>query len=146
MTHGTGTPNDRTRTHPEERFAPPAQAFDLAGAAAELAREPSTSSRGHRQKTLYRHGAATLALFLFEAGARMPQHRAAGTVFIQALEGRLTVQAEGRRHELPAGSVLVLAPDVPHDVTAEGPSQMLLTVCLVQTDKQQQQEQGQPPH
>jgi quercetin dioxygenase-like cupin family protein len=131
---------DRTRVHPDTRFAPPAQAFDLDAAAAELAREEgatAASPHGHRQKTLYRHGNATLALFLFDAGGGIREHRANGTVFIQALQGRLTVGAEGQRHELPAGRLLVLAPGVRHDVTAEEPSRMLLTVCLVPADQRQ---------
>ncbi len=122
--------SDRSRTHPEERFAPAAQVFDLEQAARELASEANTNVHGHRQKTLYRHGTTTLALFRFEAGARMREHRAAGTVFIQVLKGRLTVQADDQRHDLTAGNVLVLSPNLPHDVYAEEASQMLLTVSL----------------
>ena len=123
--------SDRQRTHPDERFAPSAQAFDLESAARELSSESNTGVHGHRQKTLYRFGNTTLALFLFDAGARMREHRAAGTVFIQVLQGRLTVQAENERHDLEAGRVLVMSPNVPHDVFAEEASQMLLTVSLV---------------
>ena len=137
MTQPTGHPGDRTRAHPEERFAPAAQAFDLETAARELQSEPSVAAPGRRQKTLYRYGNASLALFLFEAGAGLKEHRAAGTVFIQVLSGRLTVQAQGERHVLPAGRVLVMAPDVPHDVQAEEESRMLLSVSLVTTPQQQ---------
>jgi quercetin dioxygenase-like cupin family protein len=124
--------SDRTRVHPDTRFAPPAQEFDLDAVARELSRERggAASPQGHRQKTLYRHGNSTLALFLFDAGGGMREHRASGTVFIQVLEGRLTVNAQGQRHELVAGRVLVMAPGVVHDVRAEEPARMLLTVCL----------------
>ena len=121
---------DRTRAHPQERFAPSAQTFDLNAATQELKSEPTAAAQGRRQKTLYRHGNSSLSLFLFEAGAGMKEHRAAGTVFIQVLKGRLTVQAQGERHDLSAGRVLVMAPEVPHDVYAEEASRMLLTVCL----------------
>src|SRR5690348_12891255 len=124
--------SDRTRTHPEDRFAPTAQVFDLEAAARDLASTSNTNVHGHRQKTLYRHGNTTLALFRFDAGARMREHRAAGTVFIQVLQGRLAVQAGNERHELAAGHVLVLSPNTLHDVYAEEPSQMLLTVSLKQ--------------
>ena len=123
-------PADRTRTHPDERFAPPAQAFDLDAAVAELARETTTPHAGHRQKTLYRHGGSTLALFVFQGGAELPEHRTNGTVFIQVLRGRLTVHAAGERHDLAAGRVLVLSPGVPHDLRAEVLTHMLLTVSL----------------
>jgi quercetin dioxygenase-like cupin family protein len=125
-----GGGGDRTRPHPQERFAPSAQTFDLAAATRELEREPNVAVQGRRQKTLYRHGNSSLSLFLFDAGAGMKEHRAAGTVFVQVLTGRLTVQASGERHDLSAGRVLVMAPDVPHDVYAEEASRMLLTVCL----------------
>jgi quercetin dioxygenase-like cupin family protein len=123
---------DRTRVHPDTRFAPSAQEFDLDAAAEELTREHrgAASAHGHRQKTLYRHGNSTLALFLFDARGGMREHRASGTVFIHVLQGRLTVNAEDQRHELPAGRVLVMAPGVVHDVRAEEPTRMLLTVCL----------------
>jgi quercetin dioxygenase-like cupin family protein len=131
VTQQNDNPRERTRPHPADRFASAAQSFDLEAAANELAREPTTTTQGHRQKTLYRYGATTLALFLFEANSELREHRAAGTVFIQVLQGRLTVSAEGEPHVLSAGQVLVMSPGVPHDVrTADQPARMLLTVCL----------------
>ena len=65
MTQPQNNPADRTRPHPDERFAAPAQAFDLEAAAAELAGETSAPHAGHRQKTLYRHGPTSLSLFVF---------------------------------------------------------------------------------
>ena len=130
MTQDAHQPGGRTRSHPDERFAAAAQEFDLDAAAGELAREASSGSQGHRQKTLYRHGNSTLALFLFPAGTGLREHRTSSTVFIQVLAGRMTVQAQGQQHDLSAGQMLVMAPDVPHDLHAENDSRMLLTVCL----------------
>ena len=123
-------PADRNRMHPKERFAPPAQAFDLDAAAAELAAESTTAAHGRRQKTLYRHGTSSLALFVFQPGAELREHRTNGTVFIQVLRGRLIVGAGGERHDLAAGRVLVMAPDVPHDLRAEELTHMLLTIAM----------------
>ena len=131
MTQGAGNPGDRARAHPEERFAPLAQVLDPDAATRESAGEATTgSAQGQRQKTLYRYGNSTLAFFLFEAGAKMREQRAMGTVFIQVPRGRLNVQAHDQRHDLPARRVLVMSPGVPHDVVAEEASQMLLAVCL----------------
>jgi quercetin dioxygenase-like cupin family protein len=127
----TDTP-DRRRQAPVERFAASQHTFDLRQAAAELAAEPSVTTQRHRQKTLYRHGRATIALFLFEAGSSMPTHTAAGAVTINVLEGRLTVKAADQQHDLPAGRLLVLASGVPHDVVAAERSIMLLQVHLDQ--------------
>ena len=130
MTQHTGTPGERIRERPEERFASPAQKFDLDEVARKLAAEPTTTAQGHRQRMLFRRGDTTLSLFLFEAGAALREHRTNGTVLIQVLQGRMTVTAGGERHDLPGGSVLTMAAGVPHDVHADVASRMLLTVCL----------------
>jgi quercetin dioxygenase-like cupin family protein len=117
----------RLRPHPTSRFEPPQHLMDLEAAAAELGAEPPHAN-GRRQKTLYRHGRMSVSLFMFDAGAVFPEHKAEGVVTIQALAGRLTVEAEGQRHELPAGRMLVLAPSVRHSVAAAEASRMLLTV------------------
>ncbi len=122
--------SDRLREHPETRFAPPEHQFDLQAAARELALEPIAAPRRHRQRTLYRHGRMTIAMFLFEAGASLPSHLAAGTVAINVLEGRLRIRTPGGEHVLNAGNLLVLASKVSHDVLAEEKSTMLLQVHL----------------
>jgi quercetin dioxygenase-like cupin family protein len=104
--------------------------FDLDAAAAELSRETTAPHGGHRQKSLYRHGGASLSLFVFQPGAVLREHRTNGTVFIQVVKGRLTVNAAGERHDLAAGRVLVMSPGVPHDLHAEELTHMLLTVSL----------------
>ena len=123
-------PNPRLREHPERRFDPPQLPFDLEAVAARLLAEPLPANRRLRQETLYRHGPLTLALFLFEQGASLPQHVAEGVATVHVLQGRLKMETEGTAHDLPAGSLLVLAPGVRHDVQAIEPSRMLLTVCL----------------
>jgi quercetin dioxygenase-like cupin family protein len=122
--------NERIRQHPDERFHPPQLQIDLEKVAAALLSEPLPENRNHRQETLYRHGLVTVALFLFDRGATLPQHAAGGVVTVQVLQGRLKMIAEGKTHDLPAGSLLALAPGVQHDVLATEPTRMLLTVCL----------------
>ena len=121
---------DRRRQHPSERFEPDQHPIDLGEAAAQLLAEAPSGARTQRQKTLYRHGPVTVALFLFDRGDAMPQHEAEGVVTVHVLQGRLKVSAEGQSHDLTAGQILVLAPGVRHDVRAEEPTRMLLTVCL----------------
>lgn len=122
--------NDRLRQHPEQRFDPPQIQVDLEEVAATLLAESVGPNRKHRQQTIYRHGPLTLALFLFEAGASLPQHTAKGVVTVRVLQGRLKISAMEQVHELRTGSVLVLAPGVEHDVVAVEASRMLLTVFL----------------
>jgi quercetin dioxygenase-like cupin family protein len=123
---------DRMRQHPEERFRGEHRKIDLNVATDALRAEArSGSGGGQRQTTLYKDGDVTIALFLFEPGGGLAQHKAAGTVSIHALDGRLRVTAGDETYQLTAGQLVVLAPDVPHDVTAgQEPTRMLLTVHL----------------
>ena len=130
----SNNPN-RLRPAPVERFAATEHEFDLKQAALELATEQSVTTRGHRQKTLYRHDRVTIALFLFEAGSSLPTHTAAGTVTINVLEGRLSVSTADEQHDLSAGRLLVLASGVPHDVVALERTTMLLQVHLDESAK-----------
>src|SRR5688500_4345013 len=98
MSEGSEQTHDRLRTHPGERFLADHRKVDLDQATAELRAEGRPSGGGHRQKTLYKHGGATIALFLFETGGRLAEHRTAGTVTIHALDGRLQVAAGGQTH------------------------------------------------
>lgn len=122
--------SDRLRVHPETRFQPPQLEFDLESVAAKLLAEPLPPGRTHRQETLYKHGIASIALFLLERGASLPPHLAEGVVFVHVLQGRIAMTAEGQNHDLPAGRLLALAPGVRHDLRAEETSRLLLTVCL----------------
>lgn len=122
--------DNRLRPHPQARFATHADVFDLELAAQTLLSEANGGQHGHRQITLFRHGPATLALYCFEAGSRLPDHVVDGAVIIQVLEGRLLVHIDDAKHDLTAGRVLRLGPNVKHDVQAVEPSRMLLTVCV----------------
>src|SRR6476661_86331 len=99
---------ERSREHPEARFAPPQHEVDLRGVARELS-AAGPSRRGQRQKALYHHGRLTIALFTFEPGAGLPDHVAAGVVTINVLDGRLRVKCGDADHDLTAGKLLVLA-------------------------------------
>ena len=122
--------DERLRSHPSERFAGDSHAFDLGQVLRDLRTEAHPTERGHRQMTIFHHTPVTQIIFDFESGAELPEHVAHGLVTIHALEGRLAVQADGRDHELSAGYILVLNPDVPHNVRALEASAMLLTVHL----------------
>jgi quercetin dioxygenase-like cupin family protein len=124
------TVTDRLRTPPAERFAGPRHLFSLSEALGDLRAEDHPARSGHRQVTIFHRGPVTQVLFSFNAGGRLAEHSAPGLVTIHALEGRLEVHAGGVDHELTAGSILILDPNVPHDVRASERSAMLLTVHL----------------
>lgn len=121
-------PEDRRRPHPSDRFAGAEHALDLGAALRALRSEKSSNANGHRQIALLHHGPVRLILFAFDAGGRIPEHRAPGWITIHVTRGRLTVRTPEAKHELRQGQLLSLAPDVPHDVDASEESDMLLGV------------------
>lgn len=142
-TNGKGEPpmsDDRLRTPPVERFATDHLVFDLHAEAAALEAEQSPTRHGHRQKTLYKCPGRTVALFVLNPGAALPEHAAAGAVTVQAIEGEVEVRVVGNSagqeaepHRLSPGRMLVMAPDVRHDVRASERAVFLLQVSLTQT-------------
>ena len=122
--------DERLRPHPSTRMTGPAVTLNLPDLARALQAEPHPAKAGHRQAGLIHRGPLRLLLFAFEAGGRLPEHRAPGHVVIQCLRGELDVQAAGSGHRLGAGEAVVLEPDVPHAVEAVAESDMLLTVCV----------------
>jgi quercetin dioxygenase-like cupin family protein len=71
-----------------------------------------------------------MVLFAFEAGAGLPSHRAPGFVVIHTLRGRISVKTLNESYELANGQLVILDPEVVHDVTAAEPSEMLLTISI----------------
>lgn len=121
---------DRLRTPPVERFAGERHVFSLSAALAELRAEDHPARNGHRQITLFHRGPVTQVLFSFEPGGHLDEHSAHGLVSIHVLEGLVHIEADGVEHALGEGEILVLDPDVPHDVRAPKAAAMLLTVHL----------------
>lgn len=127
--------DERLRTPPVQRFATDHLVFDLYAEAAALEAEQAPNRHGHRQKTLYKCPGRTVALFVLNPGAALPEHSAAGAVTVQAIEGEVEVAAAGESHRLPPGRLLVMAPGVRHDVRAASRAVFLLQVSLTPTDE-----------
>jgi len=125
------SPKDRLRPPPAERFAGPEHHIDLTAALESLRVEHHDSTERHRQITVFHKGPLRMVLFAFEAGAGLPSHRAPGFVVIHTLRGRITVETLNDTHDLAAGQLVMLDPEVVHDVTAVEPSDMLLTISLL---------------
>lgn len=120
----------RLRRAPVERFAGTEHIYNLAEIAGQLRAEPHPATDGHRQMTIAHHGSVAFVLFDFEADGRLVDHVADGLVTIQALAGHVQVRTPEGNHELGAGTLLVLAPGVAHDLHASVPSQVLLSVHM----------------
>lgn len=124
------TQGSRLRTAPVERFAGGSHVLNLDAMLSELRAEEHPTKNGHRQMTIFHRAPVAGVLFAFESGGKLADHSAHGLVTIHVLEGHLMVQAAGEDHDLSAGQILVLDPDVSHDVRASEASAMLLTVHM----------------
>lgn len=121
----------RLREHPARRLADPVTLVDLDHSFAALPSESREDpDRAHIQKTLFRRGPITTAIFAFAKGASLPQHRIDGEAVLQCLSGRIHVHTDDADYTLNPGQLLCLAPDIPHDLIAERPTRLLLHVAL----------------
>ena len=124
------TPKRRLRPSPADRFAGPEHRLELDTVLGALRLEAHDGKDRHRQITVFRRDSLRLVLFAFEAGGRLAAHRAPGFVVVHALRGTVRVLTPKETYELSAGHMLVLDPEVVHDVEAPESADVLLTVSL----------------
>jgi quercetin dioxygenase-like cupin family protein len=85
---------------------------------------------GRSSATLVKYEDLRMVLTLMRKGSRIAQHRAEGSISIQAIQGRLRLYV-GRKEicELVSGDVLALQSGLEHDVEALEESAFLLTIA-----------------
>jgi quercetin dioxygenase-like cupin family protein len=93
-----------------------------------LRHEPAWRSSDRNAITLFKTPALGLVLLALKKGARLPEHRAEGSLTVQLVSGRVRVEAASRRLELEPGDVLVLEPRLGHALEAVQESAVLLTL------------------
>jgi quercetin dioxygenase-like cupin family protein len=116
---------------PARRLAAPLLTFDLAGEAASMKQEASWQRGDRNAKTLVEDPGFRLVLTVLKAGAQMQEHRAAGWVSVQGLNGHLRLQAGGETADLLPGRMVVLQPEVLHSVEALEEGAFLLSIAYV---------------
>jgi quercetin dioxygenase-like cupin family protein len=110
----------------------PSLRFDLDGEVRRLWREDASRS-GRNAKTLVKQDDFRVVLTVLRAGRRIQEHKAAGRISIQAVEGHIRIRTghepAAELIDLPAGCLLALDRGVRHDVEALTDSAFLLTVA-----------------
>ena len=102
--------------------------FDLAAEIRQLHAELDWST-GQNAKTLVKHDNLRVALTALDRGHHFPGHRTSGRISIQTVADHVTVHAGAETIDVPAGRLLVLDRDIPHDVEALVTSAFLLTIA-----------------
>jgi quercetin dioxygenase-like cupin family protein len=119
--------DDHRRPHAPPRGGPYLE-FDLMRELELLHRE-SEWQNGQNARTLVKNADFRAVLIALKEGARIPEHQNRGRISLQTLLGHVLVRADGRTFDLPNGSLLVLDPDLRHDVEATKDSAFLLTIA-----------------
>jgi quercetin dioxygenase-like cupin family protein len=115
-------------------MAAPFLEFDLTRELEQLHGEPEWNS-GQNAKTLVKYDDFRVVLTALKARARLPEHQTKGRISIQTVAGHILVRAEGRTFDLPAGSLLALDQNLPHDVEAIEESAFLITIAWPHGDR-----------
>jgi quercetin dioxygenase-like cupin family protein len=115
---------------------PGVSSLDLA---AELvdSKEHKPWKSGLYSKHLLKADDMRLVLIAMEAGAKLKEHHADGSISIHALEGTLCVHVQAQAQDLHAGQILALTPGIKHDVEAREDSAFLLTISWPNSEKLQ---------
>ncbi len=115
---------------PARRLVATSLDFDLEAELGSLTQEASWQRGDRNARTVVEEPGFRVTLTALKPGTRVREHRTDGWLSIQTTRGRLRVHLPDREVDLPTGHVLVLEPDVPHDVEAlEVESAFLLTVA-----------------
>ncbi|WP_018077218.1 cupin domain-containing protein [Thiobacillus denitrificans] len=86
--------------------------------------------RQTHSRTLVRADHLEVFRFVLAAGQTAPDHKAAGALTIQCLEGAVELDAHGRTQILRAGDLVYLADAEPHEVRALEDAALLVTILL----------------
>lgn len=107
----------------------PLLTFDLAKDAERLRGESPWNQHGRNAVTLVKHSDLRIVFILMKAGARLQEHHAGARISVHALSGHARLHLSDRIVDLPAGHLLALERDIPHDLEAVEESAVLLTIA-----------------
>lgn len=105
------------------------QLFHLGADIAQL-NDTKPSTKGFVSKVLLKTLDLRLVLFAMQAGSQIAKHRSEGRIAVHCLRGSIRLQLPSQARELREDKVLVLDPEIQHDVQAIEDSVFLLTMVL----------------
>lgn len=103
--------------------------LDLAQAAQEFAKEVSSTAE-RKKKTIPSPDGLQLFLLYVRAQGYVPAHQVAGPITVQTIFGDARLAVGNQSYSLPQGSVISIAAGVPHDVSADSETVLLVTHSL----------------
>src|SRR5262249_25509534 len=89
-----------------------------------------TSVRDMKTTTVAKTDTLELIRVVLPAGKTIPEHKVAGEITIQCLEGELQLTAAGRTQVLSSGMLVLLAGNEPHALRSNTDASALVTIVL----------------
>jgi quercetin dioxygenase-like cupin family protein len=93
-----------------------------------LAKETQFAPNGIVSRTLLRTPTARVVLFGFAQGQELTEHASTQQALVQILSGECEFSLGGKPHNLKAGDLLHMPPNLPHALKATTQLSMLLTL------------------
>jgi quercetin dioxygenase-like cupin family protein len=108
--------------------------LDLEAEQAQLRQEDEWRRMGRNAMTLVKYPDLRIVLEVMRPGARIERRREEtdGRVAIQVLSGRIRIEVQHERVEVPAGRLVALDRKVPHDIEALDESAFLIWVSWLE--------------
>lgn len=128
MTSTTDRPSHSGAVRLPGPLGNPMLACDLAEETKRL-REENVWQGGRNSKTLIKNEDFRIVLTVLQSNALLHEHKSAGRISVQVLEGHIEMHVQGEMFDLPAGHLLALDRALPHDVKALEDSAFLLTIA-----------------
>ena len=110
-------------------LAAPVLMFNFSEEADKLRKEGPWLQHGSNAVTLVKYDDFRIVFMLMQAGTRLQEHHASARISVHTMSGHVRLQLEEQTVDLPAGHLLALERDVPHDVEAVEESTVLLTIA-----------------
>jgi quercetin dioxygenase-like cupin family protein len=93
-----------------------------------LAAETKFAPNGIVSRTLLRTASSRVVLFGFAAGQELTEHTSTQHAVVQILSGECEFSLGGQPHQVKAGDLIYMPPNLPHALKATTQFSMLLTL------------------
>ena len=107
----------------------PERLFDLAEKARRVKEDPSWKTMNHIAVTLVKYPNLRVVLLVMKQGSSLQKHVAKGSITVHTVTGRSRMKVQGEVVDLPAGRLLSLEREIPHDLEALEESTVLLSIA-----------------
>jgi len=105
----------------------------LGQAVKQLEQDPAWA-HGRSSRTLAKYPDFRAVLVAMKSGTSMEEHKAAGSIAVHVLAGRVRLNTGDQHIEIPADHVVMLHSELPHSVEALEDSAFLLTIAWRDAD------------